>query len=478
MIVACIGIYGERLEQALVGIRRLRPHVDRYVVIVDETVTDEQKQLLHAEGCEVYYHRWEDSTVKMRNQYLQKCQHGDWVIVHDPDEWFNEAFCEDVRKVTAEAEKMPGTVILLINSHDTTRKLNGTLDSSKSSFYKNLIYHYNTDMYYRGVGEGEAEFKAGWHEILTGPTGELRTVQLPDKYWYEHVKDEQEVWERAMRNVFICGGGNDRREDNPSWKPLRDICATLGLDTWPKLRDYLRKGGVDAKLKEWFWENRFEGMDYDHEEMEGGRWVFEYLHPEEAAYADGRVWKPVLEVVQGSKTEVTRYVEETYLKVLHRHADQEGKEVYAKAILEGRLTREALPLVLQQSLEYRERFLAQAQAPRVAPVRPPEVTPSPSMEVERMRVPVPVNVDIQLTETVLVEALRRSKIWWKIKPRLDLGLWLEQNLGEEQWKKLTEWMYAHPSLTLQEFVKKLESLEGEVEETLEDDSQPCWGERD
>jgi len=457
MIVACIGLYGERVEQALVGIRRLRPHVDRYVVVVDETVTEEQKQLLHTEGCEVYFHPWEDSTVKMRNQYLQKCQHGDWVIVHDPDEWFSETFCENVRKITADAEKIPGTVILLINSHDTTRRLNGTIDSSKSSFYKNNCFHYNTDMYYRGVGEGEEEFKAGWHEILTGPVGQLKTIQLPDEYWYEHVKEEQEVWERAMRNVFICGGGNDRRESNPSWKPLRELCEALGLDSWPKLREYMRKGGVDPGLKEWFWENRFEGMDYDHEEMEGGRWYFEYLHPEEAAFPDGRVWKPILEVQKGSPVEVMRYVEETYMEVLHRHADQQGKEVYTKAILEGRLQREALPMVLQQSPEYQEKFLQRLGVPPRPEVPPERLAQAPILPVERIRMPVPVNVDVHITESLFIEALKRSQLWAEVKPRLDVGTWLEGELGEEAWRGLQVWLYSGKP-TLKGFLKKLEAV--------------------
>lgn len=451
MIVGCIGLYGERVEQALVGIKRLRPYVDRYVVITDESVTESQKQQLQAAGCEVYFHPWLDSTVKMRNQYLQKCQHGDWIVVHDPDEWFSESFCKDLRQVLAEAEK-DNIRVLLINSHDTWRRLDGKVETGVSTFYKNLIVHYETDAYYEGVGEGE-DSKVGWHEVLRMPLGSL-TARLPDKYWYEHVKEEHEVWERAMRNAFIAGGGNDRRDSNPSWKPLRAICESLGLETWTKLREYLRKGKIAPQLKEWFWENRFEGFDYDHEEMEGGRWYFEYLHPEEAKFPDGRVWKPVLEVLEGSEVEVMRYVEDVYMKVLHRHADQQGKEAYATAIIQGRLKRELLPLVIQQSQEYQQRF----GRPLIPDVIPPAPGIPPQLPGESVRLPVPVNVDVRLTEDLFIEALKRSKIWWQVKPRLDVGAWIEKQLPEERWKELQEWLYSGKDLTLKEFLKLLEDL--------------------
>jgi len=452
MIVGCIGLYGERVEQALVGIRRLRPYVDRYVVVVDESVTEEQKQLLQSVGCEVYFHPWEDSTVRMRNQYLQKCQHGDWVIVHDADEWFSESFCEMVREIVQEAEKQ-GVGLLLINSHDTTTRLDGRVDSSKSSFYKNLVFHYVGNVYYEGAGEGEEEKRAGWHEVLKMPPG-TKGMQLPDHFWYEHVKEEHEVWERACRNVWTCGGGNDVREKNPSWKPLREICASIGIKTWPELRGYLRRGKVDLRLKEWFWENRYEGFDWQHEMMEGGRWYFEYLHPEEAEFPDGRVWKAVFEVEPGSPVEVMRYVEQCYMDVLHRHADQQGKEVYTKAILEGRLKREALPMILQQSPEYQEKFLKQLGAPVPLPPTPqPPTVPPPTGPSEMVRMPVPVNVDVRLTEDLFFEALKRSKLWWTLKPRLDVGKWLEEELGEEGWKALQERFYREPRPTLEELLR-------------------------
>ena len=193
MLVASIGLYGERVEQALEGITRLRPHVDRYVVIVDETVTEEQKEQLQDLGCEVYFHPWEDSMVRMRNQYLNKVQTGDWVICHDPDEAFNEQFCKDARELCRKAEEK-GIDLLLINSRDCTIKADGSKDESVSDFYKNIIFRKREGTHYGGVGEVKEV-----HETLIFP-GETRAARLPkEKYWYTHTKYWWEIGRASCR---------------------------------------------------------------------------------------------------------------------------------------------------------------------------------------------------------------------------------------------------------------------------------------
>lgn len=426
MIVGCIGLYGERVEQALVGIRKLRPYVDRYVVIADETVTEAQIQQLKDSGCEVYVHPWEDSMVKMRNQYLDKCQTDDWVVVHDPDEVFNEQFCKDIRVICKTGEER-GLDLLLINSHDTTINEDGSKTISTSDFYKNLIYRNRDGTHYEGVGEVKEV-----HEMLIIP-GTMIGGNLPKMYWYEHIKYWWEVWERAARNVFMAGGGNNAGTRNPSWKPLRGICDSIGIDNWTKARDYFRKGNVDPRLKKWLWDNRFEGLDYDHEEMEFGRWYFEYLHPGEA---EG--WKPVTEVEEGSYAGIMRFIEQSYIDILGRHADQEGKEAYTKLILEGQLRKEDLPILLKQSQEYR---MKSAQK---------------TVEgMESVRVQVPVNVDVKVNQELFVEAMRRSGAYWaKIRPRLDIAKFIEDELGEEEWKSFVKWFYTEKP-GLKQFVDKL-----------------------
>lgn len=423
------GTYGERISQSLESIKRIAPFVDRTIIIVDETVTEEQRQQLGTLGCEVYLEPWQDSMVKMRNAALNKIQTDDWVITADPDEFFNETFCRNVKDICKKAEEQ-GLELLLINSHDTTIKADGTKDSSVSDFFKNLIYRKVEGTHYEGVGEVKEV-----HEILIIP-GITKTAQLPkEKYWYDHIKYWHEVWERAMRNVFMGGGGNNAGNRNPSWKPLRDLFSEIGIENWTQARQYLRYGDIDPRLKEWFWDNRTEGFDFDHEEMEGGRWFFECLHPEEAKYPDGREWKPILVVPKGSPAEVMGYVEDTYMHILGRHADQEGKEAYTKAIIEGMMKRETLSEILKQSDEYRQKL---------------------SLEQESIRLNVPVSVDLKMSEDLFVQALMRSKTYWeKIKPCLEIGKYIRTELGEEGWIKFQKWFYKEQHLTLKKLSKKL-----------------------
>lgn len=428
MIVACIGLYGERLEQAKQCIEKLRPSVDRYVVIVDETVTEKQKKQLKKLGCEVYFHPWEDSMVKMRNQYLNKVQTGDWVIVHDPDECYNDLFCRDVRRLCSEAQER-GFRLLLINSHDINIDADGKKHKTISDFFKNLIFQKIELTHYEGVGEVTEV-----HETLIIP-GDILAVKLPkEKYWYEHTKYWWEVWERAARNVFIAGGGNNVGEHNPAWKPLRRLCDELKLENWTQARAYFRKGKIDARLKTWLWDNRYEGFDFQHEMMEFGRWYFEYLHPEEA---EG--WKPVTELKKDSPPEVMHFVEQCYMKVLGRHADQQGKEEYTNAILSGKLDRDQLIALLKQSREYKRK------------------TPTSEGE-EKMKIRVPIDVNVKLTEGVIIEAIMQSKLFWKtIKPRYDVGMFLEVALTDK-WEGFVKWFYeTKPSL--EEFNKKLKEYQ-------------------
>jgi len=439
VIVGCIALYGERVEQALVGIKRLRPFVDRYVVVVDETVSEDQKAQLRDAGCEVYFHPWHDDFVEMRNHYLEKCQTDDWAIVHDPDEWFNQAFCEDIRKLIEWAVQN-NVDRLCINSHDVTYQKEdlekGTMpQETVSDFFKNLIFRKREGAQYIGKGEGGRV-----HEglVIPGSTGTM--VNLHRKYWYTHVKYWHEIWERATRNVFIGGGGINIGGRNPSWKPLRQICSDLGIESWGQMREYMRKGNVDSKLKDWMWENRFEGWDYQHEMMEMGRWYYEYLHPEEATYPDGKVWKAETELREGSPPEVMNFVEKVYMEILGRHADQEGKENYTKLILSGQIRRVDLPDILRQSSEYWKKM----------------TTPS---EAEGLKLELPVSVDVKITEDLLVQVLMRSKTYWeKVKPRLDLGKYLEEQLGPG-WGEFQKWYYSEQP-TLEQFLKRLKEATG------------------
>ena len=392
----CQGTYAERIPQTKACLERIAPHVDECVIIADETITFEQARELGEihPSVGVASHPWEDSMPKMRNQYLEKCSLGDWVIVSDPDEIFCEEFCRNIREICRKAEEN-GIGLLLINSHDIWQRVDGNRSESVSNFFKNLIFRYWEGVRYEGVGAEKTV-----HETLILPP-DTKTVALPRKYYYEHLKTEVEVWERAFRNVWIAGGGNNVGEKNPRWSRLRFITHFLELKTWPQVREYLRTGNIDSELRKWVVDCRLEkGWDWQNEMQDCFRF-YKVLHPGEM---EGLEIPENLKPFPGSPPEVTAFVEKTYLEVMGRHADDRGKTAYANAILEGKLRREDLAGHLKRSTEYQEKFAPQLSEPGR----------------ETMKVTVPVNVSVDLTYDMVIKALMQSNIWWEqLKPRLD-----------------------------------------------------------
>lgn len=346
-IVFCQGTYEERMEETRQCIERVQPgkYVDRAVIIVDETVTEESKEWLREHGCEVFTHPWEDSMVKMRNQYLAQLSHGDLVCVSDPDEVYGESLCRDLRKINAEVAEQ-GYGLMLLASHDVTIKLDGSVDLSISGFHKNLIYRYLPGVNYAGIGEVKSV-----HEVLNLPES-TKVWTLPDEYYYEHFKSEEAVLERSFRNVYIAGGGNNAGTQNEHWQPLREIAKRLGMDTWPQVREYLRKGNIDKELLDWLISIKdLHGFDYENETQQCYKY-YKAMHPKELESMHANP----LPLIKDTSEEVMKFVEDTFLDVLHRHADTESKQMYTDHILANKIKREDFESILKESDEYKEKF--------------------------------------------------------------------------------------------------------------------------
>jgi len=405
VIVFVQGTYGERIEQTLKCLERIAKAVDKCVIVVDQTVTEEQKEILRksSDNVEAVYQEWVDDFPLMRNRYLDEARKRDeyaWVVVSDPDEIFCEEFCKDLRRILEEADKQ-GIGLLLINSHDITVMPDGTKQESISNFFKNLIFKLSPDVRYQGVGAGKV------HETLLISPG-TKSVSLPRKYYYEHHKTMVEIWERAFRNVWIAGGGNNVCEKNPRWQPLREITDRLGLKSWPEVREYLRRGNIDKELLEWIRGcQRESGWDWQNEMFDCLKY-YRAIHGEELPDIPPATELTLGEPAFGSPPEVMRYVEETYKSVLGRHADDRGKQHYTALILSKQIRREDLPRIFMMSTEFTEKF--------------PEMAPKPPTPTQHVQLPLPVNVQVGLSEEHVERALMRSDIYWKVfKPRLDFA---------------------------------------------------------
>ena len=344
-IVYVMNIYEERMPQVKTCIKRVRPHVDRCIIVVDDSVTRKSKNWLRKYNCEIHYRKWDNHFSKQRNAYLDPLKEGEWVLVSDPDELHSETLVKNLRKICAEADKQ-GINMLGINSHDLTIHPDNSQTNVVSNWFKNLLFKFEEGVRYVGCV----------HETLLQGIHGWRPANLDKKYYYEHIKSYVEVKERGARNVFCGGGGNNVLDRNPMYVELHTVTDKYGAKDWPTLRDFLRMPFKHRKETEWWTKikeiaikhRNDSGWDWENESRDLFLWL-KAIHPDEFKDWESSPQPPS----KGSPAEVMSYVEEQYLKVLGRNADDVGKQSYTQAILQGQIKREDLLGILKNSDEYK-----------------------------------------------------------------------------------------------------------------------------
>jgi len=347
-IVYCMTFYGERVAQVAKCLKRVVLYVNRCVLVHDGTPKASQIDQLYKlsnRKAEFVYRKWDDRFAKQRNAYLDHVEEGEWVIVSDPDELFSLSFVTDIRTILMDAEKQ-GINSLLINTHDVIKELDGKTTRNVSNRFKQLIFKYEEGVRYVG----------SVHETLLPGIHGWRSANLDPRYYYEHHKTMLDIKESGARNVFCGGGGNNVKERNPlyvQWQAwaIAHIFALGGVADWPHMRDYIRKGHIDEDLKQFFIDHRNDsGWDYENESRDPFTW-YSILFPEEMKGWESKPEPPS----KGSPSEVMAYVEQQYLQILGRKADDKGKQLYTDSILVGNIKREQLPEMLKNSEEYKQK---------------------------------------------------------------------------------------------------------------------------
>lgn len=397
-----------RKDQVIKAIDIMRPAVDRVVVVCNNTGkeiwTDKLLSVLHAHGAETYPRTWTDNFIEARNDALEKCQTEDWIIQSDSDEHFNSLFVADLDFILKTLDEKQVTEAK-INAHDLTYpfgwKKGDTLPPELvSNHYKMLIFKKKSETYFQGVGAMK-----NVHEVLLPISQKL--ANLDPKYYYIHIKDEQEIWERAARNVVIGGGGNNVGGEpnadnhqlfyNKEWLRLRELMILLNLPDWPAVNDYLKKGKIDSRLKEWLIKNRQKGMDYENEMVDMFRYYFYYLHPTELpANCD-----VIDEIEPDSLADICAFIEQEYLENLGRHAELEGKAHYARLLFENALTRD----------QFHEELM---RSPEAVKFKQTQKAQTKQKVEEQFNVEIPMVVpQIPITADMIMQILQHSKFFNK-----------------------------------------------------------------
>nr|URC16935.1 MAG: glycosyltransferase [Helarchaeota virus Nidhogg Meg22_1012] len=225
-IYYCQCTYGERMEQTKKCVTQVRPWVDECIIIHDD-VDDESLKWLESMNCRTIHKKWIDYFSKYRNYYVNEVPVGDWILVSDPDELFNDDAVRSFRKLIEDAENIGCNQVEFDNQYEMLRADGTKYVAEPCGNYKILLFKREPNTRYTGLV----------HETLHGGICVLRA---PKNCFFYHLKEEWEVEERGARNYFCCGSGINVQ--GSLWREFRQwMYEKYGIERWKDLRATIRK---------------------------------------------------------------------------------------------------------------------------------------------------------------------------------------------------------------------------------------------
>ena len=463
------GDYDKTLER----VKAAAGKVD-YIVVAGPARTelgyfsDAQAANLTLAGAQVRNLRWGDDLAEYRNQLLniaRKELKANWVLSLDPDEIPSEAFLHALKgKIIPALEKQGVNCAGAMCYQDFGRPdFSGDLDKMteepndpQETTWRPVLFKLIPEARYTGQGTRS--------ELAPDPAWKMGN--LPYAFSYTHRKSALRVMRDTARDLYLSGGGREGVGDlNPMWKELNKIAAELNIGDWPLFEQYVttfhpntthKRGEAFAEGEEQWatfnpllhWATKalsWRATDYGLDCRSLALWIIFYHRD---LLEDPAVEKGVKEPPEPSPDDETeRLIRQAYLGVLQRKADPQGLAFYMKAVRSGALPKEMLANEMGKSDEYRAKH---PQAPGQEAV----------VEGEELPVVVPLSATIRLTDEWMMKVLTSSRTWKdKYLPRLEVGRFLDEQLGEEFFKAFYEHK-AKGDLTLETFVNSIFAIVG------------------
>lgn len=271
-----------RLEETKTCVEKYLPYVDNVVLVDGGSIDDSIFYFRNwaREEPKINFHviPWNDKFYEQRTNYLRiadtLASPGDYILVSDPDELFDEGMLKNIRKVCGYLESN-GANVGCFQSRSVTMRGNKRVHENLDDYWKHLLYKWEPGMYYVGNP----------HETLVIPS-KFKAINFG--LVYEHIKQENVTWHRGARNFFCWGVGRDKdievdQRKMSIWLELKEVCVLNNIpDKWHDFNVFLMRGDVPSELKDWMVKYRnVEGFEFSSEAREIYKLYFRIYNPDE-----------------------------------------------------------------------------------------------------------------------------------------------------------------------------------------------------
>lgn len=264
-VAFCVMCKQEELPFVIESINTVSKYVDE-IHVTSDNLTEKDIQTLKSidNRVQVHHVEWKDNFSEYKNA-SESFVTTEWCLSCDADEIPTKELAENLKNIIKSSDRGNNYDCLQLNVISETLE-NGKVISSAKTIGKSAILHWSIpNIFY---GDVHVWIRDGYYPFKT----------IESEYAYRHIKEGDSVLQRSARNVWMGGGSDTVKEKNPLWKPLRDISNELGLDSWKKFDEYLKKGNIDKRIKKIF--NDMCEIQWKDLELHDLIRYYNFLHPE------------------------------------------------------------------------------------------------------------------------------------------------------------------------------------------------------
>ena len=263
-VALCIMGYHDAMSMILESIEVCGEYV-KEIHVQGDNFTEEDIKTLNDWLAIVHIEKWNDEFSDYKNKAISFAK-TKWVLILDHDEIPTPELAEHLAELTEKSEKGNAYNLVAFDSINLTVDATGTVIAESRGTGKALLHLNIRDPYY---GNPHIWLKPNYYPW----------IEKKVNYAYLHVKQEGVDVQRAIRNVFLGGGGDNFKTKNPMWPELRQITDRLGITTYKEFLEYLAHGYADPELKAWM--NKAYEFPWHDDEMRSFKRYYYKIHPEE-----------------------------------------------------------------------------------------------------------------------------------------------------------------------------------------------------